>query len=411
MYFFLKTPKCDKSTPINLIYYVKSQGKNFKYSTGQQIHPNNWDFSNRLPQAKRGASGVKAKHLVSILSQYTDLLEDSIRDCERKNITCTRELLRFVFDENFKHKKSNRGGVGLVDAIQSFVDTKNKSKGQSKSWSQKYINLKSKLECFERSKKRKIHFEDITQDWLGEYCGYLRNIDVKPFQSHNDNTLNRNIKFLFTVLIWAKGKYHNLNLSELKNPVKNYQPMDVSLTSKEVGILEKLKLPTDSLNQVRDLFLIGVYSGQRFSDYSVFEKADLQGDMIIKVAEKTEMESYIPLHTRLRALLDKYDWELPKFKIPRFNRNIQKICELAGINEQIKEITYTGAIKKVSYHPKFKMVSSHTARRTFITLSCERGMPDHVIMKITGIRSFVTLIKYKKTSQNSIIESMNKYWG
>jgi integrase len=159
------------------------------------------------------------------------------------------------------------------------------------------------------------------------------------------------------------------------------------------------------------LFLIGVYSGQRFSDYSVFEKADVQGDMIIKKAEKTETESFIPLHRKLKELLDKYDWELPRISSQKFNEHIQKVCELADFKEDIKEIIYRGTKKEVVYNPKYKMVSSHTARRTFITLSSEKGMPDHIIMKITGIRDPKTLLKYKKTSQKSVIESMEKYWG
>ena len=43
------------------------------------------------------------------------------------------------------------------------------------------------------------------------------------------------------------------------------------------------------------------------------------------------------------------------------------------------------------------MVISRTARGFFITLYTERRMPDHIIMKITGIRNHNTLVKYKKT--------------
>jgi len=32
-------------------------------------------------------------------------------------------------------------------------------------------------------------------------------------------------------------------------------------------------------------------------------------------------------------------------------------------------------------------------------------------MKITGIKDPKTLLKYKKTSQQSVIDSMNKYWS
>lgn len=411
MYFFLKEPKSGKYTLIYLIYYIKNQGKNFKYSTGKKAHPDDWNFEDRMPKSKRGAGGTISKHLSTILSQYSSFLEKTIRHCESENKPITREFLKASFDGYFKHKATNTEIKSVVGAVQDYIDAKNKSGGQSYSWKQKYSNLKKKLEYFEAHKSKKLNFEDINQDWIDEYCGYLRTIKKEPFKPHNDNTLHRHINFLFTFLYWAQEKHHNLDLKKIENPVKKYQPDDVHLTNKEIELLEKIELPRKSLERVRDLFLIGVYSGQRFSDYSVFEKADLKGDMIIKKAEKTENESFIPLHQKLKKLLDKYDWKLPKISSQKFNIYIQEICEIAEINEEIKETIYRGSKKEIIYRPKYKMVSSHTARRTFITLSAEKGMPDHIIMKITGIKDPATLIKYKKTSQKSIVESMNKYWG
>lgn len=411
MYFFLKERNSDKATLIYLIYYLKNQGKNFKYSTGQKVLPTDWNFEDRMPKAKRGAGGVNAKHLSSVLSQYSACLEETIKTSEIENEPLSKERLKQIFDDKFKHSIKKRIDKGVLSAVQDFIDTKNKSKGQSKSWNQKYTNLKGKLECFEKARRKKLSFEEINQDWIDEYCGYLRVIDIKPFKPHNDNTLHRNINFLITFLIWAEEKYHSINLNKIKNPVKKYQPDDVFLSSEEVKLLEEIELPRASLDRVRDLFLIGVYSGQRFSDYSVFEKEDIQGDMIIKKAEKTESESFIPLHPKLKNLLDKYNWNLPRISSQKFNLHIQKICEIGEIDEQIKETIYRGAQKEVVYHSKAKMVSSHTARRTFITLSSERGMPDHIIMKITGIKDPKTLLKYKKTSQKSVVESMNKYWS
>lgn len=411
MHFFLHEPKSTKDTPIFLIQYLKDEKKNFKYPTGQKIPPIDWDFNNRLPKSKRGAAGAQAKYLTSILNQYSSLLESTIKDCVQKNVPITRSYLKNVFDLHFKHKKRDVKILNVVDAVQDFIDTRNKSGGQSASWKQKYSNLKKKLEYFEEHKNKKLSFEDINQDWIDEYCGYLRAIKKEPFKPHNDNTLHRNINFLFTFLYWAEGKHHNIDLKKIKNSVKKYQPDDVHLTSKEVELLEQIKLPRESLERVRDLFLIGVYSGQRFSDYSVFEKADLKGDMIIKKAEKTENESFIPLHPKLKELLDKYDWKLPKISSQKFNLHIQDICKIAEIDDKVKETIYRGSEKEIVYRPKHEMISSHTARRTFITLSAERGMPDHIIMKITGIRDPKTLTKYKKTSQKSVVESMNKYWS
>ena len=408
MYFFIKEPNADKNTLIYLIYHLKDEGVNFKYSTGQKVHPEDWSFDNRLPKTKRGAGGVDAKHLTTMLSRYSVALEKAIKDRETDNKPITRQYLKNYFDKQFKDIEAVKRSIYVVDAIEDFIDIKNRSGGQSKDWNEKYKNLKKKLTYFEEESKQRLTFEHIDQDWLGAYCGFLRTIKRKPFSPLNDNSLHRNINFFLTFMLWADGKYYSG--IKLKNPVKKYQPDDVHLTSEEIETLASMDLNA-KLILTRDLFLIGVYSGQRFSDYSVFEKADVQGDMIIKKAEKTEKESFIPLHPKLKGLLDKYDWKLPRIGDIDFNINIKKICKIAGIDEEVKEIIYRGNEKEIIYRPKYKMVSSHTARRTFITLSSERGMPDHVIMKITGIRDPKTLVKYKKTSQRSVSESMNKYWG
>lgn len=409
MYFFLKEPKSKNETLINLIYYLKHEGKNFKFSTGQKINPKDWDSENRLPKTKRGAGGIKNKHISSILNQYVDFLEVIIKEHESKNKPLKRKLLQERFSEKFKHKKKHSAS-NIEQMVNEFIKQKMNSGSRSDAWEKKYNAVRDKLVYYEL-KKGKINFEAIDQDWLDEYCGFMRKINHKRFKPHNDNTLHRNIVFLFTFLNWAKGKYHNQDYTDIKNPIKRYQPDDVYLTEKEVQKLESLELEKEHLSRCRDLFLIGVYSGQRFSDYSVFEKPDIQGGMIIKRAEKTEHESFIPLHPKLKNLLDKYEWKLPKISGQKFNKNIQNICGKAGIEEKIKETTYRGNEKIVLYHKKCDMVTSHTARRTFITLSAEKGMPDHLIMKITGIRDPKTLTKYKKTSQNAVKEAMDKYWG
>ena len=50
MYFYLKEPSGDKDTIIIIQYYIKDEKKIFKYSTGETINPNDWDFSARMPK-------------------------------------------------------------------------------------------------------------------------------------------------------------------------------------------------------------------------------------------------------------------------------------------------------------------------------------------------------------------------
>ena len=127
--------------------------------------------------------------------------------------------------------------------------------------------------------------------------------------------------------------------------IKKHETDDVALTREEVEIIANAEL-TGAKDRARDLFLIGVYSGQRWSDYSVFDKADVRNGLLYKRAKKTSSISKIPLHNKLKAILDKYDWNLPKISSQKFNVHIQQICKALEINDKIKFTHSKGNHKK-----------------------------------------------------------------
>jgi len=169
----------------------------------------------------------------------------------------------------------------------------------------------------------------------------------------------------------------------------------------------------DYLNRAKDLFCIGCFSGQRFSDYSVFEIADYKAGMIIKRAEKTESFSYIPVdaNPRLKALLDKYEWTIPKITNQKFNEYIKEACKIVGINDLVKKTVYRGTEKDIDIYEKWELISSHTARRTFITLALQRGMTYKAVMKITGIKKIEILMLYDKVDDKELINQVSRVFG
>ncbi len=433
MYFFLEKPNSDLTT-INIIYYLKFEKKNFKYSTKQKISPKDWDFESRYPKLKRGGAGKKSKHISLKLDQYKNLLEDTIREFDVDNRPLKKKHLKSRFDKKFKPgiviSVDGPENNSLVAGISYFIELKSKSKGVSKDWKNKYFNLRNKISLFDLYRSTTTFYDDFGVNWLDEYTGFLRSLPKKlknpdfsmkvksvfpdlktPNSAYNDNTLNRHITYLFTFLNWSKGDLHHLDLDKIQNPVKDFHTDDVHLTASELKLLEDVVLNKESLQRAKDLFLIGVYSGQRFSDYSVFESADLVGDLIIKRSKKKKKDSFIPLHDKLKNLLEKYEWQLPKISSQKFNPHIKKVLRIAGVTEKVKQTNYIGNKKEVTYFEKCDVVGSHTARRTFITLAAEGGMPDHIIMKITGIEDPKTLLKYKKTNQKTVAEFMNKMWS
>jgi hypothetical protein len=124
MYFFLKEPKSDKATPIILVYYINSNEKYFKYSTGQKIEPKDWDSGSRYPKLKRGTSGKKNKHISLVLDQYKDFLEQTINASEIDNISLTKAALKSAFNVEFKGIKTKLSNVTsnvITEAINLFI--------------------------------------------------------------------------------------------------------------------------------------------------------------------------------------------------------------------------------------------------------------------------------------------------
>ncbi len=92
----------------------------------------------------------------------------------------------------------------------------------------------------------------------------------------------------------------------------------------------------------------------------------------------------------------------------KINKYIKTVAEKAELNEMIKIEKVVGGKKKVEYTPKWKLVHTHTARRTGATLMYLSGMDIFDIMKITGHSTPLTLKKYIKADELDVVEKINK---
>ena len=53
----------------------------------------------------------------------------------------------------------------------------------------------------------------------------------------------------------------------------------------------------------------------------------------------------------------------------------------------------------------------HSARKTFVTLSLERGLQPAFIMSITGHEDYDTMKKYLAISQKAVKNAFNQVWN
>ena len=394
MYFYLKNKNTNSKSLILLRYYVAKDRKLFQLSTKLSIKPSDWSFNNRMPIVKRGLASVESRQLTNKLNSISEKLQAVLLQYGKE-----------VRVENLKeafHPKRERENV--EDLFVEFIEERKLQGTVSKSSIQKYNVVFDKYQNFCAKGLTKYKILQLNDDFYVNFLSYMRHE-----HDLNDNTLSRYLNFFKTFVLWCSRKGIDINMDYKKVSVKKYEADGIALTAEDVKTLEQAEL-TGAEEKARDLFLIGVYSGQRFSDYSVFDRADVQGKFIIKRAEKTEKHSYIPLHNKLKDLLDKYDWRLPKISSQKFNVRIQAVCKKLGFDEQIKKTTYKGKKKIVEVLPKWRMVASHTARRTYTTLACEAGIADHFVMAVTGIKDPKTLQKYKKLNKEMLFKSSASFW-
>lgn len=191
--------------------------------------------------------------------------------------------------------------------------------------------------------------------------------------------------------------------------IKGRETSHIALSQSDLDILETLELD-QTKSYYRDLFLIGVYSGQRFSDYKRFDRTFVEGNNIVIRAKKTGQFSYIPLSKKLKALLDKYDWDLNTISGQKFNDHIHAICKIAGFTELVNKDKFYGSKKVTERVPRWKLIASHTARRTFITLTEQKGVSHSLIMQVTGIKSLKTLQNYIRADKDRLSDAILKAW-
>jgi len=144
----------------------------------------------------------------------------------------------------------------------------------------------------------------------------------------------------------------------------------------------------------------------RFIDLQTFAKGkflqDEDGDYYyVKKNEKTNRSIEIPITKTALAILKKYNFELPVYTNQYFNRELQSIFEHYNLfDEKIQKQELKNGEPSVKYYLKREMITSHTARRSYITNAITQNVGFNAIQASTGHTQLSTLSKYVKRNKN-----------
>ena len=109
-------------------------------------------------------------------------------------------------------------------------------------------------------------------------------------------------------------------------------------------------------------------------------------------------------------ILERNGNQLPVISNQKFNTYLKELGQLAGIDEPTTITRYKGVEEIVEVGPKYQFLSFHDARRTFVTLSLEKGMRHEILMSFTGHKHYKTLKKYIKLTDSVKATEMRAAW-
>lgn len=270
----------------------------------------------------------------------------------------------------------------------------------------------------------KIDFKDVDMNFYYDYTSYLKG------KSYSINSIGKCIKELKTVLHAAESEGYNINpkYKDKKFKGSRVEVDSIYLTKEDLTKIMSADLCKLSIGHehARDIFMVGVWTAQRISDYNNLSRENIKIHRIPKVVDnkpvykefqtidirqkKTGAKISIPVSSELKSILERYDYQPPHLEDQVLNRYMKDICKLAGLDELVEIQTTKGGTPIKEHKHKWELVHSHTARRTGATLMYLAGMDYYDIMRITGHTSPTMLKKYIKADSIDVADKItDKY--
>lgn len=164
------------------------------------------------------------------------------------------------------------------------------------------------------------------------------------------------------------------------------------LTIEELQMVQTAKMPTQSIERVRDLFVLQCLTGMAYADLMEFDYSRVQesnGQTIYSVERvKTGIPFTAVLLPKALEILKKYNYHIPPITNQQYNMRLKVVADAAGID---------------------KPIASHYGRRTCGMVLLNDGFPIEVVAKVLGHSNIKTTQEaYARILDNTVAKEFAK---
>lgn len=367
--FYLKEPKKKTATPILLI--VSHGNRKYKKSIGISVVPEQFKKQRTKDESVNAKLRMIENGMNERLNQFSK---------ESDILSAMEEVIALSSGKAPKRKPGN-GRIPLWDY---FEEWSKREPSRQKDRNLAYRRIVSLM-------GNDTDWEDIDGDW---YFRFTQKCNKMGYSHNYKSTITAKLK---TVMNEGFNRGFHKN-EEFRKFATSYKPADaIALTQAEVDALWKARL-SGRLAEARDVFIVGVYCAGRFQDYSKISSENIVDRKLRYVQRKTGETVIIPCAPRIAKVLERHGGKLPRITEQEVGRHIKAIAKgIGGSFLDIVEISKNqGGARVLEKHPRWELISTHTARRTGATLLYKSGLPIRICRFLTGHTTDAMFLNYLK---------------
>ncbi|GEO08861.1 site-specific integrase [Segetibacter aerophilus] len=426
----------DGTSPVDLIYQVSGQRR--YYRTRIKLHPCSWDSGTQKAVyidkklAKSFAIDFYSLPAFSEVEEtniHLNKLSLTIIEIEKRfemdSVAYSSEMVVEKLNQQQKPatKKEEASNI-LFDFMQKYIDEHKDIRTRTSI--SVYKSVKNHLQDYCKSTGKKVTFDNLDYSFFQSFQNFLYQdrtvlrekngeVEKKIIKGLNNTTVAKQLSTIKTFLNYAKQQGVEVSDKYKDFKIKRESLEVIALTNEEFETLFHMDLSGNKrLANVRDVFCFACVTGLRYSDLWQLKREHIKSEEIRLTVKKTKEILTIPLNLYSRAILKKYEGmlkPLPVISNQNMNYALKDLCKLACIDEQIEIVRFRGIKREAITYPKYELVGVHTGRKTFCTLSLEKGMSAEEVMSISGNLDYRSFKRYVKVTEQRKKVVMVKAWG
>lgn len=364
--FSVEKRKTNRSGLAPVIATITKDRHRVRINLGLSVVPDAWSQKEQRVYNRHGQT--ESESVNKILLHRRSLLTKIVTDAELSGVEIKTEYVRSKLQEILNPIKSKKEIKNLPSFFEMFQYHEEKYKATK---SAQYIRLFKQVEGHLKEFNSRLKFSDITHKFYSDYMNYLIDAGLQ------NNTISNHFRKIKVLMKEAQrlGVDVPNDYIDFKNVYR--KPKPVWLWPEDISRMEGVALTSPVQRAVRDSFVLRYNLGIRFSDQSAIKKENISTrdglTMLSFNAIKTDAFNQIAINKKALEIIERYDYKIPDHPMQVHNRHLKTIGELAEINEDVSKVRFAGSKRIEKILPKWKFISTHTARRSFARAWADKG--------------------------------------